>query len=78
MSNKADLDLLMDAVSDHLDLAHQAGCSVKEIVDCLEQAVAEFLLDKMSVDQALDLVRDSCASMMARIPRMTGDPEAKH
>ncbi|TPJ51684.1 MULTISPECIES: hypothetical protein [unclassified Mesorhizobium] len=78
MSQNEDLDLLLDAVSDHLDIAFQAGCSVPEIVSCLEQAVALFLLDKMSVEEALGVVRTSCADMMARIPRIAGDPDAKH
>ncbi|RUU78239.1 hypothetical protein [Mesorhizobium sp. M7A.F.Ca.MR.362.00.0.0] len=78
MSDKADLELLLDAVSDHLDIASQSGCSVNEIIDCVEQAVAFFLLDKMSVEDALEVVRTSAARMMLRIPALAGDPNAKH
>ncbi|MER8983950.1 hypothetical protein [Mesorhizobium sp. M0843] len=78
MSKNPDLELLLDAVSDHLDIAFQSGCTVNEIVDVLEQAVAEFLLNTMTVDEALEMVRKSCANMMLRIPREAGDPGAKH
>ncbi|TPL66604.1 hypothetical protein [Mesorhizobium sp. B2-4-1] len=75
MSEQADLDLLMDAVSDHMDIASQAGCPDLEICACTMQAVAQFLVSRMPVDQALAAMRDTCADLAARMPEI---PEGKH
>ncbi|TPL42601.1 hypothetical protein [Mesorhizobium sp. B2-4-5] len=75
MSANADLDLLMDAVSDHMDIAFQAGCSVKEVVACTMQATAQFLLDKVPVDQALAAMRTECEALHGR---MHSIPPGKH
>lgn len=78
MNSDADLDLLMDAVSDHLDIASLAGKPPEEIVAVVMLAVAQFLIVKMPVDNALAMMRAACDDLQARMPQMKEDPELKH
>jgi len=69
---KDDLDLLMDAVSEHMDIAHQSGCTVREILTTMMQAVALFLVSEMPGEQALGLMRAECDLLQARMPEAPG------
>ncbi|RWH52134.1 MAG: hypothetical protein EOR25_10920 [Mesorhizobium sp.] len=78
MSSNEDLDLLMDAVSDHMDIAFQAGQPADEVVEVVMLASARFLIDKMSVEQALVVLRKACDDLQLRMPQMKENPEVKH
>ncbi|RWI74765.1 hypothetical protein [Mesorhizobium sp.] len=68
----------MDAVSDHMDIAFQAGQPADEVVEVVMLASARFLIDKMSVEQALVVLRKACDDLQLRMPQMKENPEVKH
>ncbi|RWH49630.1 MAG: hypothetical protein EOR34_10470 [Mesorhizobium sp.] len=78
MSSDEDLDLLMDAVSEHMDIASQAGVPADEVVDVVMLASARFLIDKMPVEQVLIVLRKACDDLQLRMPQMKENPEVKH
>ena len=77
MSRNEDLDLLLDAVCDHMDIAHQSGCPARDVAAVTMQAVGLFLLAELSVDQMVAVMRASCDDLAAAMP-VAGDPDAKH
>ncbi|TGV64572.1 hypothetical protein EN803_33845 [Mesorhizobium sp. M2D.F.Ca.ET.160.01.1.1] len=70
-----DLDLLVDAVADHMDIARHAGVAIKQIAEVTLQVVAEFLLETMAQDQAMELMKKTCADLHARMPNI---PKGTH
>lgn len=78
MSENDARDLLIDSVADHLDIAFLSGVPSAVIVIVVLQVVAEFLIDKMPKETAMDLMRSACSDLQARMPDLGGDPDAKH
>lgn len=66
--NDDDIELMIDGITDHLDIARLAGVSIERIVQATMQVVAELLLETMAPDPAMELMKKECADLHARMP----------
>lgn len=73
-----DIELMIDGITDHLDIARLSGVSIERIVQATMQVMAEFLLESLPQDTAVELIRTTCADLQARMPDLGGDPEIPH
>lgn len=73
-----DIELMIDGITDNLDIARLSGVSIERVVQATMQVMAEFLLESMPQDKAMKLMQNACSDLRARMPNPGGDPEIPH